>query len=106
MEIDLNKFKNSGSRVLSGRNEGKKAREKLNLDSVDNDAENVSVIFPEDIISLNSSFFLGLFGPSVRNLGENEFVKKYTFICPDFIKKSVNDGIERALKTSNPLDHS
>lgn len=105
MEIDLNNFKNPNSRVLSGRKEGLKVREKLNLDSIDKNEQKVTVIIPDDIISLNSSFFLGLFGPSVRLLNEFSFKNKYEFLCPDFIQSSIEDGIERALKTSNPLDY-
>lgn len=104
MEINLNKYKDSDSRVLSGREEGKKVREKLNLDLIDKNEEIIKVVFPDDIISLNSSFFLGLFGPSVRLLQELDFQKKYIFECPKFIEKSIADGIERALKTSNPLN--
>lgn len=104
MEINLNKYKNANSKVLSGRKEGKNVRDRLSLDTIDNTLEVVKVIFPEDIISLNSSFFLGLFGPSVRQLGKEKFEEKYKFECPQFIVNSINDGIERALKTSNALE--
>lgn len=104
MEINLNNHTKKGSRVLSGRNEGKEVRKKFSLELIDRNNENVTVIFPDDIISLNSSFFLGLFGPSVRFLGKHGFQEKYRFICPEFVKKSIEDGIERAIKTSNPLD--
>jgi hypothetical protein len=104
MTIDLSKFKNAKSRVLSGREEGKKVRSKLKLDQLDKSAEKVTILIPSEIISLNSSFFLGLFGPSVRNLGEIGFEQKYIFSCSDVIMRSVKDGITRALKISNPLD--
>jgi len=104
-EIDLGKYKSAKSRVFSGRLEANVVRKKINLDILDkNDDEVVNITIPTDIISLNSSFFLGLFGPSVRFLGEQKFREKYVFECTDIIKRSVNDGIERALKTSNPLD--
>lgn len=102
---DLNQFKtNNKSRVFSGRDRGQIAREKLGLDNEDLREETVQIIFPNDTISLNSSFFLGLFGKSVRSLGEHNFEKKYQFECSEFILKSVKDGIQRALKTSEPLD--
>lgn len=103
MDVKL-KFKNPNSKVLSGRKEGKEFRDKIDLDNIDKNSDVVNVIFPDDIISLNSSFFLGLFGPSVRYLGKEKFEQKYTFTCPDFIINSINDGIERALKTSNALE--
>ncbi|MDU0329399.1 hypothetical protein RW092_04180 [Paenibacillus sp. 3LSP] len=104
--FNLNEFKtNSKSRVFSGRDRGEIARAKLDLDHEDNLTEDiVTIVFPDDTISLNSSFFLGLFGKSVRKLGEQGFEKKYQFRCSESILKSVKDGIQRALKTSGPLD--
>lgn len=103
--INLNEYKtNNKSRVFSGRDRGEFARKKLNLDEEDKIDEVVTVIFPEDTISLNSSFFLGLFGKSVRFLSEQKFEKKYHFRASASILNSVKDGIQRAMKTSDPLD--
>lgn len=104
MKIDLNNHRTNGSRVFSGRDRGYNLRKKLKLDQIDVNTENVTVLIPEDTISLNSSFFLGLFGESVRNLQRSGFEQKYTFQCKDVIRKSIEDGIDRALKMSDPLD--
>ena len=103
MEINLSNHIKENSKVLSGRLEGKNVRTKMQLDTEDEASEVVNITFPDDVISLNSSFFLGLFGPSVRRLGREKFKEKYNFVAPLFIKKSIEDGIERALKTSNSL---
>lgn len=102
-KINLSKYRGSNSRVLSGREQGKDVRRKLNLDEIDYKRESVMIIIPEDTLSLNTSFFLGLFGASVRTLGEDEFRKVYQFECKDIIRRSIDDGIIRALKNSNPL---
>lgn len=104
IKYNMENYKKEKSRVFSGRTEGNKVRERLKLDELDNKPEEVILSFPEDIISLNSSFFLGAFGPSVRKLGKENFKSKYKFECSEFIKRSIEDGIERALKTSNPLE--
>jgi hypothetical protein len=104
MEIDLRRFRKQGSKVFSGRQEGKKARIELKLDEVEAKNQKISIIIPDDTLSINSSFFLGLFGDSIRKFGENDFKVKYDFKCKDVLKRSVQDGIKRALKSSNPLD--
>lgn len=104
MVINLGKYRRDKTRVFSGREEGKEVRKKLNLDVVDVKENYVNVVIPPDTLSMNTSFFLGLFGKSVRTLGEIDFKNKYHFDCGDVILRSVNDGIIRALKSSNPLD--
>ena len=103
-KIDLSNHRKGNSRVFSGRSEGKLVREKLKLDETEKTGEKFTIIFPEDTISLNSSFFLGVFGPSIRTLGKEKFKEVYDFECPDFIQSSIEDGIKRALKSSNPLE--
>ncbi len=103
MKIDLGKCLVKGNKVFSGREFGEKVRRDLNLERLDNTNEKIEIIIPEDTFSLNASFFLGAFGPSVRNLGANKFKEKYIFKCEDIIKESIDDGIERALKSSNVL---
>ena len=103
-DIDLHKYRTGGSRVFSGREYGSDLRNRLDLEAEDNSAESVNVIIPEETLSLNSSFFLGLFGPSVRKLGEVGFRTKYIFVCPTRIRPNIETGIRRALLTTNPID--
>ena len=102
--IDLGQYHQPGTILLSGRPKGVALRQKLNLDKLDDQEEvQVEIAVPSEIVSLNSSFFLGLFGPSVRNLGEYGFRKKYTFTCPPQIEEDVEAGIREALNRANPL---
>lgn len=103
MEIDLNNYKTKGVKVFSGRDKGKDLRNKLKLDEIEKNEQIIVVIVPEDIYSLNSSFFLGLFGKSVRNFGEDGFRKKFIFKCDEIIKNNIDDGVSEALKESDVL---
>ena len=96
-------FANLGGPVYIGREKGEVARKKLSVDKLDSDpGVSVEVIIPSTTYSINSSFFLGLFGPSIRTAGTREaFLKKYIFKCSAEIMKSVETGIQRAL-----LEHS
>ena len=78
-------------------------RSKLDLDRLDKAGQTVSVVIPEHIISLNSSFFQGLFGESVRALGDSKFRECYKFSCSEVISEDVEKGIVDALNQANPL---
>jgi hypothetical protein len=96
IEIDLRKF---GGPVYTGRDKGQSIREKNNLDKIDQDPlTNVIILVPENAFSLNSSFFLGLLGKSIRASGSREkFLAKFKFKNPPHIEEYIESGIERAL---------
>jgi hypothetical protein len=103
MTIDIKQFQTPGAKVLSGRPKGQEVRQKLCLDQVDVSPELINVLVPEEILTINSSFFLGLFGDSVRKLGENGFLDHYRFSVPERIWPDIRSGIADAMRTSNPL---
>ena len=100
--IDLNDYRSAGSRVFAGRDRGRKVREAARLDDHDKKRDVIEVRVPEDVFSINSSFFLGMFGPSIRTLGEDGFQKRYKFTGKD-IGRVIRDGIDEALRTGSPL---
>ena len=103
MKLDLQEFKTEGSWVFSGRPRGEKVREIKHLAAVDTTDEHVDVHIPQEILGLNPSFFLGLFGPSVRRFGKEAFEQKFQFHCNPAVLTDIRDGINQALKESNPL---
>jgi hypothetical protein len=103
MTIDLTKFTGVDEIILSGRPKGEELRRKLGLDAADDRAELINIIIPQRIISLNSSFFLGLFAKSVDKLGESGFLAKYVFDCKPILVRDIDAGVHQAVNTSNPL---
>jgi len=100
--IDLAEVRTSPqSRVFSGRDRGEAARRKYGLAKRDSSDEIVTVIIPPDTYSMNMSFFLGMFGDSVRKLGKDRFYEKYRFECKDVHWPSIREGVDRALKESS-----
>lgn len=90
--------------ILSGRNNGKEARRINKLDEKDADGVLYNVELKKEIEFINTSYFLGCFGPSIRNLGEKRFREKYQFINIDkYTDAVIEDGIDRALKLGSPL---
>lgn len=97
-------FSDFGGPVYIGRPKGEKARETWKLDEVDNNDEIVTIKISDDTYSINSSFFLGLFAPSIKALGSREsFLKKYQFSMPDTFIDTVDSCILRALHEKQPL---
>lgn len=103
MKIVLNKINNSDYKVLSGVELGKTARTFFKLDELDCSAETITISIPEDVISVNSSFFSGLFQASILHLGEQAFREHYTFECDEIIRMNVDNGIFNIVKTADLL---
>ncbi|MFN2476426.1 MAG: hypothetical protein ABR526_08820 [Chthoniobacterales bacterium] len=101
--IDLSRFRTPGSVVFSGRPKGTEIRKLLQIDAADEGADAFTVAIPKEIVSVNSSFFLGLFARSVRRFGREAFMAKYQFDCSPAAWGNVERGIEEALVRSNPL---
>ena len=101
VKIDLREALTSpSSRVLSGRDRGNECRKRFGLDRLDKNPDDIVVTIPNDIYSLNTSFFLGLFGKSVRDLTKEGFLRKYRFEGDEVHLTTVTEGIDRALKES------
>jgi hypothetical protein len=89
-------------KVLAGREEGEKVRRGLVLYLKDLTPGKMTIVFPEHTLSVNVSFFLGLFGRSVESIGEEKFRAKYSFQCEPHIMKNIEYGIERAVMEADP----
>lgn len=100
--VDLANYQEANVRVFAGRDRGKEVRERAKLDELDKGAEEVEVRVPMNTFAVNSSFFLAMFGPSVRSLGDEAFRKKYRFTGKN-IWDTVDSGIKDALHVKTPL---
>ena len=66
--------------AISGRDLGFKQRKHHKLDEVEDNNDKIEIKIAENIIFLSSSFFLGMFGESVRKCGSKEkFKEKFIF---------------------------
>lgn len=64
---------------LTGREDGKLARDRAKLDILDDTGVgiHIDVTANDDTYSISSSFFLGMFEPSIKKLGVAAFKEKY-----------------------------
>jgi hypothetical protein len=97
-------FAKLGGPVYVGRPNGEAARRKLLVDELDRAKEVVEVYVPDGTYSINSSYFLGLFGPSVVHFGSEEsFFEHYNFHAPATHMDSIHRHAERALREQGIL---
>jgi hypothetical protein len=101
--IDLGQYRTADAIVFSGREKGEAIRERVGLNRLDTENVIVTIRVPDQIVSLNSSFFLGLFAESIRRLGIEGFDRKYQFKCSDVVREDIERGKRQAQNTSNPL---
>lgn len=94
------------SKVFTGRDRGKSVREKSNLDKIEKNNELVEIIIPDNIYSINPSFFEELFVNVVKKLGKDEFMKKFRFLSiGDYdYEKPLIEAIDRILRSKTALD--
>ncbi len=78
--IHLKPYIDDGVSAVAGRPRGERVRELLQLDKLDQrDDVEYDVEFPQFVVSVMSSFFLGLFDVSMLTLGVERFRAKYHF---------------------------
>lgn len=94
IEIRISKYRANGARIFTGRDNGVKARQELDLDRIDDEQSNVRILLPSDTWGINPSFFGGVFEGSIKKYG-NGFLEKYTFgyTNGDEISESLNKDI-------------
>lgn len=84
VSISLHPYLNPGARVIAGRELGERARKTHGLDKLDKlPGMGVVVSVPEHVRCVNPSFFMGMFGPSIKALGERGFFKRYRFLAEE-----------------------
>ncbi|MBO4640146.1 MAG: DUF4325 domain-containing protein [Treponema sp.] len=94
------------SKVFTGRDRGKYVREKSNIDAIESSNDKVIIIIPDNIYSINPSFFEELFVNVVTKLGKEKFLERFTFESQgDYqYEKPLTEAIDRILRTKTALD--
>ena len=93
-EIKISKYRANGAKIFTGRDNGIKAREELNLNRLDDGNDVICILIPTDTWGINPSFFGGLFETSIKKLGDS-FLSKYTFRYPNGEK--ISESLNRDL---------
>lgn len=90
--------------VYTGRARGREDRVRFKINDIDrSDTNGVAVVIPLDVYTMTSSYFLELFGDSIRYLGREGFERKYNIKAPDHVSRKFEDWIARALREKKGL---
>lgn len=101
----IDKQTNYKSKVFTGRDRGKDVREDSKIDEIESLNEKVVVSIPEDIYSINPSFFEEFFKNVVKKLGNESFMNKFELKSNgdyDF-KEELMEAIDRILNDATAI---
>lgn len=107
--INLENFRvkhgNVVSKVFTGRDRGEYVREVSRIDYLDTKYNEIEIIIPENIKSINPSFFEELFRNVVTKHGRDDFMKKYKFISVGSYKyeRTLSEAIQRILRNDSAI---
>lgn len=103
--LDLEKYRTPGSKVFTGRDRGEQVRIDSKFDSLVNNSDQVEVLIPADIRSINPSFLEEFLINTVKTLGERRFREKVKFINQGRYQVDTDlcDAVDRILRIENAL---
>ncbi len=80
-------------------------RDSSNIDAIADNFDEVQIIIPKDIYSINPSFFEELFVNVVIKFGRDDFFKKFKIISEGSYnyEKPLTEAIDRILRTNTAL---
>lgn len=67
------------AKVFTGRDRGEDVRKASRIDEIETNYNKVIIIIPDDIYSINPSFFEELFINVILKLGKDKFLEKFEF---------------------------
>ena len=103
--FDLGKYRAKDSKIFTGRDKGKYVRKKSQFDKLEEESDKVTFIIPDNLYSINPSFFEELLINVVVKLGKEGFMEKYDFENQGEYnyEKPLNDAIDRILRQTTAL---
>ncbi len=108
--IHLEDYRVKGSdgsiaKVFTGRDRGEDVRKASKIDEIERNYNEVFIIVPDNIYSINPSFFEELFINVVSKLGREKFIEKFKFesLGKYNYEKPLREAIIRILRTNTAL---
>jgi restriction endonuclease Mrr len=105
-QISLETYRTKGAKIFTGRDRGEYVREKSNIDRIENENEEVIIVIPDNLYSINPSFFEELFVNVVTKLGKENFYEKFNFKNDGTYnyEKPLKEAVARILREKTALD--
>lgn len=94
------------SKVFTGRDRGKYVRENSKIDEIEMKYTTINIVIPDNVYSINPSFFEEFLVNVVMKLGKEGFLRKFNFSSEGDYEFDIplNQAISRILKNQTALD--
>lgn len=104
--FELEKYRIPGSKIFTGRDIGLDIKKKSKINSIFENNDLIEFIIPDNLFSINPSFFEELFIDIVLKFGKETFFKKMKFesLGKYQYQKPLNEAIDRILREKTALD--
>jgi hypothetical protein len=104
--LDLHEILDKRETALVGREHGEETLKKcvsrgVIFEKIEKEYDRINIIVPENIVSINKSFFLGMFELAVIRLGKDIFSSKYVFKATEYIIQKIEKNIDAALLSAS-----
>lgn len=105
IQLNLAEYTADGKvKNLSGKDRGLHARARFGMDRLDRGADAVTVIIPDYVYAVSTSFFCGMFSASYNALGGRDgLLDKYRFETLPELWPQIEQGLERCSYDFQPL---
>lgn len=100
--LDLADYQSDGAKIFAGRPRGSAVRNAAQIASFSDSKDDLEVRVPDGTYAVTSSFFLSLFGQTIRDLGAEEFRRRVRFTGKD-ISRVVEQSIWEAVEAAKPF---
>lgn len=104
--IDLENYRTPGAKIFTGRDRGEEVRESCKIDDYADVYDIIEIVIPDNLFSINPSFFEELFVNVVSKYKEDGFYQKFKFTNKGSYpyEKPLREAINRILRESTALD--
>ena len=107
--INLNDFLHPKETALVGRDNGENVfksleTKQLSFQELETQYDKIIIQIPDRIVSINKSYFLGLFETVIERLKKDGFCAKYSFQTTNHIKAKIKRHVEAALLDASQED--
>jgi len=104
-EIRLQDYRTPGSKVFTGRDRGIQVRKKSKINELEKESDEITIIIPEDIGSINPSFLEEFLLNVVTKLKADKFFQKFKFVNNGRYKitEDLEEAVDRILRTETAL---
>lgn len=106
INFELEKYRSEGSKIFTGRDRGLHVKKESKINEITDKNDRINFIIPDNLFSINPSFFEELFVDIVLKIGKDEFYKKFNFINQGKYQyeKPLREAIDRILRENTALD--